>query len=54
MKGQDRITAKELDKMEINSNKVMVIKIFAGFEKRMEDLIEIFNKEIKNIKKKFF
>ena len=31
--------------------KVMIIKIFTGLEKRMEDFSETFNKEVENIKK---
>lgn len=55
MKEKGKTTTKELNEMEINNtpdkeSKVMVIKIFTGFEKKVEDLSETFNKEKGNIK----
>ena len=57
MKEQDKITAKELNKMEINNMhykkfKVMFIKVLNELEKKVEKLSETFNKEVSNIKKK--
>ena len=46
MKKQDKITERELNEMEISNNipagefKVMIIKILAGLEKRVEDFSE--------------
>ena len=56
MKEQDKIRARELNEMEITNMpdrefKVMAIKIHSGLEKREEDLSELLNKEIENIKK---
>ena len=50
MKEQDKITARELNKMEIRNMpdrefKEMVIKIFTGIEKRVEYLNATLNKE---------
>ena len=52
-----KIIARELNKIEIRNMpnrklKAMVIKIFIGIEKRVEDISETLNKEIQNIKKK--
>ena len=56
MKEQDKITARQLNETEISNTpdrefKVMVIKIFIGLEKRVENFSETLNKETKNIKK---
>ena len=56
MREQDKIIAKDLNKMEISNMpdrefQVMVIKILTGLEKTVEDLSETLNKEIENIKK---
>ena len=56
IKGQDKITAKELNKTKINNMlerkfKVMVIKIYTVLAKRVDDLGETLNKEVENIKK---
>ena len=53
MKEQDKITARNLNKMKIsnmpdNELKVMIIKILTGFEKRMGDISETLSNEIKN------
>ena len=56
MKKEDKITARELNEMEIStvSNrelKVMVIKILTGLKERVVDLNETLNKEIENTQK---
>ena len=57
LKEQDKITAKELNEMEIDNMpeiefKVMIIQIITGLEtKGVKDLSEIFNKQIEKIKK---
>ena len=50
MKEQDKNTAKKLNKTEVSNIpdeefKAMVLNIFTGLEKRVEDLTETFNKE---------
>jgi len=52
MKEQNKITVRDLSKIEINSMpdrelKAMIIKILTGFEKRVEDISETLNNEIK-------
>lgn len=52
MKEQDKITAKDLSKMEISNMpdrefKVLIIKILTRLEKRVEDNSEAFNKKKK-------
>ena len=52
MKEWDKITARDISKTEIYNMpdrefKVMIIKILTGLEKRVEDISEILNKEIK-------
>jgi len=52
MKEQDKITARDLNEMEINNVpdrefKEMIIKILTGLEERMEDISETLNDEIK-------
>ena len=56
MKEQDKITARQLNEMEISNMpdrkcKIIVIKILIGLEKRVENCNETPNKEIENIKK---
>ena len=56
MKEQDKITARDLNKANVNNMSsrefsVVVIKIFIGLEKRVEDLNETLNKEKGNIKR---
>ena len=56
MKEEDKITARDLSEMEIinmhdRELKVVIIEIFTGLEKRVEDLTETLNREIENIKK---
>ena len=51
IENENKIIARELNKMEISNMpdrefKAMIIKIFTGLEKRVEDLSEILNKEI--------
>lgn len=50
MKEQDKSTGKELNKTEINKMpdeefKLMIIKMPAGLERRVEDFSKSFNKE---------
>ena len=52
VKEQDKITARDLNGMEVSNIrdkefKLVVIKILPGLEKRVEDLSETLNKEIK-------
>ena len=52
MKEQDKIRARDLSKMEISNMpsrkfKVLIIKILTGFEKKVENISETLNKEIK-------
>ena len=52
MKEEDKIIAGDLNRTEISNApdrkfKVMIIKILTGLEKRVEDLSENFNTEIK-------
>ena len=52
MKEQDKITVRELNEMALSNMpdrefKVMVIKILTGLEKRVEDISETLNNEIK-------
>ena len=56
MKEQDKITARDLNEMEISNMpdrefQVMVIKKLSGLEKRVGNLSETLNKELENIKK---
>ena len=56
MKEQHKSTERRLNRKEVSNTpdkefKVMIIKILSGPEKRVEDLSEIHNKEIENIKK---
>lgn len=53
MKEQDKIIAGDISKTEISNMtdrefKVIIIKILKGLEKRVEDISETLNKEIKN------
>jgi len=57
MKEQKETSEKELNKMEIinlpdKEFKVMVLKIFMGFERKVDELSEYFKKDIENVKKK--
>ena len=52
MKGQDNTTTRDLSETDLSympdkEFKVMIIKILTGLEKRVEDISEIPNKEIK-------
>lgn len=52
MKEQNKITVRHLSKIQINNMpdrelKAMIIKILTGFVKRMEDISETLNNEIK-------
>jgi len=52
MKEEDKTTARDLSETDINNMpdrefKVMVIKILTGFEKRVENISETLNTEIK-------
>ena len=52
MKEQNKITARDLSEIGISNMpdkefKVIIIKILIGFEKRVEDISEILNNEIK-------
>ena len=56
IKEKDKITARDLNKANVNNMSsrefsVVVIKIFIGLEKRVEDLNETLNKEKGNIKR---
>ena len=53
MKEQDKNTARKLNKMEISNipnrefRAIVIIKVLIGLEKRVENLSEILNKEMK-------
>ena len=56
VKGQDKISEKELNETEISNLpekrfKLMVIKILSEFRRRLEEHSENFNKKMENIKK---
>ena len=53
MKVQEKATARDLSKTDINSIpdtefKLMIIRILTGLEKRVEDMSETLNTEIRN------
>ena len=49
IKEQNQTTARELSKKDINDRefKVMIINVFTGCEKKLEDIIETINTETK-------
>ena len=57
MKQQDKTTAEDISEMEISNVpdrefKITVIKVFTGLEKRVEDISETLNKDIKKKKQR--
>ena len=53
MKEQDKAMARDLSETDISSMperqfKIMIVKVFIGFEKRVEDMSETLNTEIRN------
>ena len=56
MKGQDKAMARDLNGTDVNNTpngefKTMIIRIFTGLEKRMEDIRETLTTDIKEFKK---
>ena len=55
MKGQDKAMARDLNGTDVNNTpngefKTMIIRIFTGLEKRMEDIRETLTTDIKEFK----
>lgn len=55
MKGQDKAMVRDLNGTDVNNTpngefKTMIIRIFTGLEKRMEDIRETLTTDIKELK----